>query len=66
MAWLAVDDDNKEYVYDKKPVRAKDSKGCYWDVLNDCWYIELPKGSIKKLIGRDLTWEDEAVELKEE
>jgi hypothetical protein len=28
--------------------------------------IELPKGSIKKLIGRDLTWEDEPVELKEE
>lgn len=25
--------------------------------------IELPKGSIKKLIGRDLTWEDDAVEL---
>ena len=28
--------------------------------------IILPKGSIKKLIGRDLTWEDDAVELKEE
>lgn len=25
--------------------------------------VELPKGSIKKLIGRDLTWEDDAVEL---
>lgn len=25
--------------------------------------IELPKGTIKKLIGRDLTWEDEPVEL---
>ena len=24
------------------------------------------KGSIKKLIGRDLTWQDEPVELKEE
>ena len=27
--------------------------------------IILPKGSIKKLIGRDLTWKDDAVELKE-
>lgn len=27
--------------------------------------IELPKGTIKKLIGRDLTWEDEPVEIKE-
>lgn len=25
--------------------------------------IYLPKGSIKKLIGRDLTWEDEPVTL---
>ena len=25
--------------------------------------IELPKGSIKKLIGRELTWDDEPVEL---
>jgi hypothetical protein len=26
--------------------------------------IELPKGSIKKLIGRELTWSDNTVELK--
>lgn len=26
----------------------------------------LPKGSINKLIGRNLTWQDEPVELKEE
>lgn len=26
----------------------------------------LPKGTIKKVIGRELTWEDEPVELKEE
>lgn len=28
--------------------------------------VPLPEGSIKKLIGRDLTWEDEPVELKVE
>ena len=26
--------------------------------------IELPKGTIKKLIGKELSWEDEPVELK--
>lgn len=26
-------------------------------------YVMMPKGSIKKLIGRDLTWEDEPVEI---
>lgn len=34
------------------------------------WYggevINLPKGTIKKLIGRDLTWEDDRVELEGE
>lgn len=29
-------------------------------------YVELPKGTIKKLIGRELSWDDEPVELKEE
>lgn len=36
----------------------------YEDRLSDT--IELPKGSIKKLIGRELSWDDEPVELKEE
>ena len=26
-------------------------------------YIELPTGSIERLIGRKLTWEDDAVEF---
>ena len=26
--------------------------------------LNFPKGSIRKLIGRELTWEDEPVELK--
>ena len=28
--------------------------------------VILPKGSIKKLIGKELSWDDEPVELKEE
>lgn len=28
--------------------------------------IILPKGSIKKLTGKDLTWNDEPIELKED
>lgn len=27
-------------------------------------YVEIPKGSIKKLIERELSWSDEPVELK--
>ena len=43
---------------------------CMWstednDPLPEC-AIKLPKGTIRKLIGRDLDWNDEPVELKEE
>ena len=62
MAWLAVHKNGVEFVFDFEPERWNDS---YWvvDYGDD---VHLPKGSIKKLIGRDLTWEDEPVELKEE
>lgn len=43
-----------------KPVRDIDLE--HWVNKNDS-YIILPKGSIKKLIGRELTWEDEPVEI---
>ena len=36
-----------------------DSDGNKLDYL-----VVLPKGSIKKLMGRELTWEDEPVELE--
>ena len=61
MAWLAVD--NKTYtecVFQCKPERASN----FWYDAAGGSCIELPKGSIKKLIGRYLTWEDDPVELK--
>ena len=61
MAWVAVDEDGSEWVYYKKPFRNKDN--CKFDL--ESGYVELPQGSIKKLIGRQLTWDDEPVGLKE-
>lgn len=60
MAWVAVDGNGIENIYKSEPYRAYDH---WWDVDAE---ISLPKGIIKKLIGRDLTWEDNPVELKEE
>lgn len=67
MAWLAVDKDGTENIYYLKPERKKkywvaeeNQPQCYRDI------IELPPGTIKKLIGIDLSWSDEPVELKEE
>lgn len=34
-----------------------------WGLINTA--LPLPKGTIKKLIGRELTWEDEAVTIEE-
>ena len=72
MAWVAVDKYDIEVIYDNMPERNNDM----WEDIDYrvCGEIEyeyetgiiLPKGSIKKLIGRDLTWSDEPVELKEE
>lgn len=61
MAWVAVDKDESEFIYETKPFRDEDREWCWGNMC----FIELPKGSIKKLIGRELTWNDEPVELKD-
>ena len=62
MAWVAVDKDGDENIYDVKPIREKE----FWDVTDrDDSSIKLPKGSIAKLIGHELAWGDEPVELIE-
>ena len=57
-AWVAVEEDNTEVICDSNPYRFEH----YWDCFGHT--IDLPQGSIKKLIGRELTWSDEPVELK--
>lgn len=66
MAWVAVNWNGDEYIYEAMPERFYHRwlpAICeYQDRVYE--YIELPKGSIKKLIGRELSWNDEPVELK--
>lgn len=69
MAWVAVNDNGDEYIYEAMPERCFGWQWvpafCEWqDRIYDS--IKLPKGSIKKLIGKELSWEDDCVELKEE
>ena len=79
MAWVAVNKNGNESIFAFKPFRTDPVKSLYklWEPEywsdkdvdkygNEDTGIELPKGSIKKLIGRDLTWQDNPVELKEE
>lgn len=66
MAWLSVDMEGNEFVSSIKPEKIM----CFvaMDVGKHPFreLINLNKGSIKKLIGRELTFEDSPVELKEE
>ena len=59
MAWAAVDKNGQEVA-----TGAETSRGSkIWKAKG---VVELPKGSIEKLIDRKLSLEDEPVELKEE
>ncbi len=62
MAFVAVDADKSEWIYETKPTRQsyKDVWRCDGQLDS---MIELPTGSIARLIGRELTWDDEPVEL---
>ena len=62
MAWVAVDTNGDEVIFEFEPHRWNDS---FW-VKDFGDHIYLPKGTIKKLIGKNLDWNDEPVELKEE
>ena len=68
MAWVAVNRYGDEYIFQAFPVRLNGvcaPKFCdYENRVYD--YVELPKGSVKKLIGRELSWSDDPIELKEE
>lgn len=59
MAWVSVDKIGEELISRTEPFRVGD----YWIGYS---IFNLPKGSIKKLIGRELSWEDDPVKLKEE
>lgn len=64
MAWLVVDSDRHEYVYATRPIKRELYGGGIGYDSGNSFYVRLPKGSIKKLIGKELTWNDEPVKLE--
>lgn len=60
MAWLAVDKDGTENIFQFHP---RKSEVRYLPLYSYSMYLTLPSGSIKKLIGRELSWSDEPVEI---
>lgn len=69
MIYLSVTETGKELLHTSKPTRRTRYRTMYMD---NRWYnyhdpygiIELPKGTIKHLIGRELTYSDKPVCLQ--
>lgn len=62
MAWVCVNKNGDEKIFPITPHKGPTFPNIWYDL--SVTSITLPKGSIKKLIDRELTWEDEPVELK--
>lgn len=73
MAWVAVNKYGSEQMFRNRPMRfrsflvdyqelGKISEVLKRDFDEDC-SIDMPSGTIEKIIGRKLTWDDEPVEI---
>lgn len=74
MAWLCVDKDISEYIFDEKPVRNhhldiwvkphfRNETSWISLVENKNVLFQVKSGTVKKLLKRTLTWDDEPVEF---
>ena len=68
--WVAVDGHGDERIFNEKPRRSFPNLdlevlwGQRWEVSSICggnYGVRLPKGTIKKLIGKELTFSDDPV-----
>ena len=67
MAYLAVDKDGSEWIWQYKPLRNK-MRGEWesvWDEDGAYQHVELPKGTIEKLIGWEMSWDHEPYLMEE-
>lgn len=63
MAWLTVNKYQKEEIFQYKPI----SKRGFWYAYNRFNYfsagIDLPNGTIEKILGHELTFENSPIEI---
>lgn len=64
MAWLAVNKDKTESVFSTRPYKIFGDINAWGALEGNGVGVKLPKGSIAKLIGKELTWKNEPVEIK--
>ena len=63
--WLAVDKDNSVWLYDKKPAHFQtlDTNSETWAIMPEDNCIQISKEVMLKLLGKELTWSDEPIEI---
>jgi len=59
MCWLAVDKNGQEWIYLEKPVKKCD--GRWFPQAGSC--TKVPKLTIKELLGENMTFADEPIEI---
>ena len=69
VAYVSVDEDGSEYLWDKIPYRSDEPNRSVQEWLRP--YLDntnywLPKGTIKRILHIEMTWEDEPIGIDEE
>lgn len=59
--WVAIDVAGREWIYNSKPYKDNICIG-YWGSHGES--IRLPRGTIKKLTGIELTWNDDPYKIE--
>lgn len=63
MAWLAVDENEDAYIFEQKPSRTTLRGKGHWDCKENYGLGLIDDYVANILVGRELTWEDEPIEI---
>lgn len=64
-AYLAVDPNGNELIFSEPPCRIDEHSTCDWFNNSDSTQcVSIPRGTIKKITGKTITWEDEPIKLE--
>lgn len=63
-AYLAVEPNGNELIFSEPPKRIDKPYECGWYSNGSSQCVYVPRGTIKKITGIDITWKDEFIKLE--
>ena len=64
-AYLAVEPNGNELIFSETPCRIDEHSTCGWFCSsNSSQCVSVPRGTIKKITRRTITWADEPIKLE--